>query len=65
MRQHADAVAVMPREIGLDEMVGDDGGLGLRAAPRLEQARRQVAQLLMIDVHGLQRVAKRTRASSA
>src|SRR5438270_8889284 len=41
----------MAGEIGLDEMVGDDGGLGLRAAPRLEQTRSQVAQLLMIDVH--------------
>ncbi len=35
-RQHADAVAVVAFQIGLDQVAGDDGALGLVAAGRGE-----------------------------
>jgi len=65
VRQHADAVAVVPGEIGVDEMVGDGYRLGRVAAGLFEQGADKAAQPLMIDPHGFESGRWPAQASSA
>src|SRR5579885_2898864 len=51
VRKHAHAVAVVAREVGVDEVVGDDLRLGRATAGFLEEGAGEAAQPLMIDSH--------------
>ena len=51
--QHADAVAVMTAQIGLDQMVGDDVGLRRRAAAGRDDLVGERKQSRVIDFHAV------------
>ena len=51
--QHADAMAVMAAQIGLDQMVGDDGGLRRRAAAGRDDLVGERKQSRVVDLHAV------------
>ncbi len=62
--QHPDAMAVMAAQVGLDQMLGDNGRLGRRTATRRDDAVGEHTQPGVVDDHVLLRSAARRRASS-
>ena len=64
-REHADAMAIVAREICVDQVIGDSPRLGLFAAGGLEELVREAAQPLMVDPHGAQSGDCPRRPSSA
>jgi hypothetical protein len=50
-RHHAHAMTVMPREIRLDQVLGDQRRLGIVAAARLQDRTRDPAQAVGTKTH--------------
>ena len=51
LRQHADSMAVVPGQVGIDEVIGDDPGIRIGGAGRNEQASGDPAKPIVWDGH--------------